>query len=122
MPSLCACNESFAATYALHCPEEGYTHIDLMNFARFLGKFVKRCLSRSDLIFSRCKGKYLLKSTTTDDARVDIKSNWLWESRLNKPYFGVKIFNPLAKSCLESSSEAQNHHESVKKEKYEQGN
>ena len=64
---------------------------------------------------------FVLKSTTTDDdARFDNKANGLWESRFNKTYFDVKIFNPLAKSCPESSSEAYKYHESIKKNKYEQ--
>ena len=64
---------------------------------------------------------FALKSTTTDDdARLDIKANGLWESRFNKTYFDVKIFNPLAKICPESSSEAYKYHESIKKNKWEQ--
>ena len=61
-----------------------------------------------------------LKSTADDDARLDIKANGIWESRFNKTYFDVKIFNPLAKSCPESSSEAYKYHESIEKNKYEQ--
>ena len=64
---------------------------------------------------------FALKSTTTDDdARLDIKANGLWESRFNKTYFDVKIFNPLSKICPESSSEAYKYHESIKKNKYKQ--
>ena len=63
---------------------------------------------------------FALKSTTTDDdARLDIRANGLWESRFNKTYFNVKIFNPLPKSCPESSSETYKYHESNKKNKYE---
>ena len=39
---------------------------------------------------------------------------------MQQTYFDVKIFNPLAKSCPESSSEAYKYHESIKKSKYEQ--
>ena len=54
---------------------------------------------------------FALKSTKTDnDARSDIKANGIWESRFNKTYFDVKIFNPLSKSCPESSSEAHKYH------------
>ena len=45
-------------------------------------------MSRSHLIFSRCKGEiFALKSTTTDDERLDIKANGHCESRFNKTYF-----------------------------------
>ena len=27
MPSLCACNENFSVAHALHCPNEGDTHM-----------------------------------------------------------------------------------------------
>ena len=57
---------------------------------------------------------FVLKSTTTDDdERIDIKANGLWESRFNKTYFDVKIFNQLAKIFPESSSEAYKYHESI---------
>ena len=37
------------------------------------------------------------KSTTTDDARLDIKANRPLESRFNETYFDVKVFNPREK-------------------------
>ena len=47
-----------------------------------------------------------LKSATTDnDARLDVKWNGLWESRFNRTFFDVTIFNPLSKSFPESSSD-----------------
>ena len=64
---------------------------------------------------------FALKSKTTDDdARLDIKANGLWQSRFNKTYSDVKMFKSLAKSCPESSSEAYNYHESIKKNTFEQ--
>ena len=44
-----------------------------------------------------------LKSTTTvDDVRLDIQANGLWESRFNKTYFDVKIFNAWQKVALKA--------------------
>ena len=65
---------------------------------------------------------FAFKSTTADDddARIDIKANRLWESRFNKSYFDIKIFNPPANICHGSSNEAYNYHESIRKNKYEQ--
>ena len=40
------------------------------------------------------------KTTTEDEARLDIKANGLWETRFNRTFFDVKILNPHAKSCL----------------------
>ena len=60
------------------------------------------------------------KSTTDVNAGLDIKINRLWKSSCNKIYLDEKIFNPLAKSCPESSSEAYKYNESIKKNIYEQ--
>ena len=38
-------------------------------------------------------------STTTDEARLDIKANGLWGSRFSRAFFDVKIFNPHAKTA-----------------------
>ena len=38
----------------------------------------------------------------------------------NSTYFDVKVFNPLAKNCSESSSEAYKYHEPIEKNKYDQ--
>ena len=61
-----------------------------------------------------------LKSTTTDDERLNIKDNELWESRFNKTYFDLKIFNQQLNNCPESSSEAYMYQESIKMSTYEQ--
>ena len=50
-------------------------------------------------------------TTTEDEARLDIKANELLETRFSKPYFDVKIFNPLAKSCPRSIPDAYTFHE-----------
>ena len=120
MPSLCACNENFTVAHPLNCPKREYTHIrhnELHDsFANLLHD-----VEIEPHLQSLHGETFALKSTTTDDdATLDIKANGLWESRFNKTYFDVKIFNQLAKSCPESSSEAYKYHESIKKNKYEQ--
>ena len=61
------------------------------------------------------------KSTCTEDeARLDIRPNGLWDSRLSRTCFDVKIFNPLAKYSPKEVKEATNYHETLKKLKYEQ--
>lgn len=59
------------------------------------------------------------KSTTTEEARLDIKANGLRESRFTKIFFDVKVFNPLAKSCQKNIEDAYKYHETIKKQKYE---
>ena len=103
MPSLCACKENFAVAHALHCLKGGYTHMRhnelRYSFANFLSDVCHDV--EIELYLQPLQGEtFALKSTTSDDdARLDIKANGIWESRFNKTYFDVKIFNPLAKSC-----------------------
>ena len=47
-------------------------------------------------------------TTTEDEARLDIKAIGLWGDRFSRTFFDVKIFNPHAKSCLKTISDATN--------------
>ena len=58
--------------------------------------------------------------TTGNEARLDIKANGLWETRFNRTFFEVKIFNPHVKSYLKTTKETYNLHEAQKRLKYEQ--
>ena len=106
MPPLCACNENFAVAHVLHCPEGGYTHMTHNELHdSFVNLLVDVCHDveiEPDL--QPLQGETFAPNLTTDDdARLEIKVNGLWESRFNKTYYDVKIFNPRAKSCSESS-------------------
>ena len=50
------------------------------------------------------------KTTTEDEARLDIKANGIkackWETRFNRTFFDVKIFNHHAKTCPRTFKEA----------------
>ena len=59
-------------------------------------------------------------TTTEDEARLDIKANGLWDTRFNRNFVDVKVFNPHAKSCPKAIKEAYKHHESQKRLKYEE--
>ena len=59
-------------------------------------------------------------TTTEDEAKLDIKANGLWETRFNRTFFDVKIFNPHAKSCPRTIKEAYKLHEAQNRLKYEQ--
>ena len=96
---------------------------DIMIFAIFL-QFVKWFLSwcRDRTSFAATAREiFVLISTKTDDddTRLDVKTNWLWESKFNNTYFDVNIFEPMAKKCLENSSKAYKYHEPIKKNKYD---
>ena len=59
-------------------------------------------------------------TTTDDDARLDIKYNGLFDSRLRRTLFDVKMLTPYAKTCPRSIPDSYKYHESIKKLKYEQ--
>ena len=102
LPSRCACGENFNVAHALLCPKGGYTHIghnDIRDsFANLLNEVcddveVEPCLHS-------LQGETFANRTTTidDDARLDIKANGFFDSRFNRTFFDVKVFNPYAKS------------------------
>ena len=50
---------------------------------------------------------FIHKTTSTDEkAQLDIKANGQWGLRLNRCFFDVNIFNPLASLCPKNSLEA----------------
>ena len=64
---------------------------------------------------------FVNNSTITDeDARLDVKANVLWGSRLCRTSFDVKVFNPHAKISRRLPKDAYNFHESQKNSKYQQ--
>ena len=97
-----------AAAHALHCPKGGHTHMRYKelrdSFANLLSDVCHDVEIEPHLQPLQGETFALKPTTTDDDARLDIKANGLWESRYNKTYFDVKIFNPLVKGCPESSS------------------
>ena len=59
-------------------------------------------------------------TTTKDKARLDIKANGLWETRINRTFFDLKMFNPHSKSCYRTIKEVYKLHGAQKRLKYEQ--
>ena len=95
---------------SLHCPKGEYTHMrhnELRDSIANLLSDVSHDVEIEHHLQPLQDETFALNSTTTDDdAILDITANGLWESKFNKTYFDVKIFNLLSKSCPESSSEA----------------
>ena len=88
MSSPCACNDSFAVTFALQCPKRRYTHMrhnELRNsIANLLSHVCYDVEIEPHLKLLQIE-TFALKSTTIDDdVRLDINSNGIWESRFNK--------------------------------------
>ena len=124
MPSLCPCNECFTVSPALRRSKGVHSHMRY-DFRDSLKNFFSGGCQDVEIEphLQPLQGEtFALKPTTNDDddERIDIKDNGLRESRSNKTYFDVKIVNPLAKSCPESSSEAYKYHESIRRNKYDE--
>ena len=68
------------------------------------------------------QGESFVNNSTTivEDARVDVKANGLWGSRLSRTFFDVKVFNPHAKTSRRLLKNAYKYHESLKNSKYHQ--
>ena len=60
-------------------------------------------------------------ANTQEGARLDIAANGLWEGRLERTYFDVRVFNPHAPSNRHTTPSAcYRKHENLKKRAYQQ--
>ena len=122
--AICPCGKEFSLTHALHCASGGYTYLrhneirdvfaNLMDDVCHDVQIEPRIQSLDGELFSSNF------TNTDDDARMNIKANGLWGSRVNRNFFEVKIFNPYAKSCPKTIKDAYKYHESIKRNKYEE--
>ena len=122
--AICPWGKEFSLNHALHCAKVGYTHLrhheirdvfaNLMDDVWHDVQIEPKLQSLDGEIFSS-------NSTSTGDgARHDIRSNGLRGSRFNRTLIDVKIFNPHAKSCCQTTKDAYKFHESIKRNKYEE--
>ena len=111
-------------THSLHCPKGGYTHLRHNQirdtFATLLDELCHDVEIESKLQSLEGESFHNKTTTTEDDARLDIKASGLWGGRFSRTFFDVKIFNPHAKSCPKTISDAYKYHESVETLKCQQ--
>ena len=121
-PHSCPCGQPLTMIHSLHCPKGGYTHLRHNEIRDTFDTFLDEVCHDVEIEpkLQSLEGKSVHNKTTTTevDARLDIKANGLWGGRLSRTFFGVKIFNPDAKSCPKTISDAYNYYESVKTIKY----
>ena len=124
IPASCRCRETFNLAHALHCAKGGYTHMRHNEIRDTFANLMKDVCFDVELEpkLQPLEGESFDNKTTTteDEARLDIKANGLWDTRFNRTFFDVKIFNPHAKSCPRNIKEAYKLHEAQKRLKYEQ--
>ena len=114
--------KSFNIAHALHCPK-GYAHIRPNEscdcFADLLNEVCSDVKAESSL--HTLQGEtFANRTTTNDDARLDIEANSLFDWRFSRTFFDVKVCNPYMKSSPRSIPESYNYHDSIKELKYEQ--
>ena len=115
-PLNCPCGEIFSMTHALHCPKGCYTivrHNEIRDTFANLMSEVCRDVAVEPLL-QPLDGETLDRnSTATDDFCVDMKANSLWGTVFDRTFLDVKIFNPLAKSCLKTIRDSYKYHEEL---------
>ena len=124
IPHTCPCGQLFTLTHSIQCPKVGYTHLRHNEIRDTFATLLDEVCHDNEIEpkFQSLEGESFHNKTTTteDDARPDIKANGLWGGRFSRIFFDVKIFNPNAKSCPKTISDAYKYHESVKTLKYQQ--
>ena len=124
LPAKCPCGETLTVAHSLDCGNRGYTHMIHGEICDTFAKIMK------DVCFDVVVKPKLQKleeepfdhksTCTEDEARLDIRANGLWDSRLSRMYFDVKFLNSPAKSSPTEVKEAYKNHETLKKLKYKQ--
>ena len=122
-PASCPCGKRFNLAHELHCAKVGYTHMRHNETSDTFANLMKDLCFDVELEpkLQSLEGESFDNRTTTteDEAKLDIKANGPWETRLNT-FFDVKIFIPHSKSCFRTIKEAYKLHEAQKRLKYEQ--
>ena len=124
IPLTCACGQSFDLTHALHCAKGGYTHMRHNEIRDTFATLISKVCFDVEIEpkLQSLQGESFVNNSTTidEDARVDVKANGLWGSRLTRTFFDVKVFNPHAKTSRRLLKDAYKYHESLKNSKYHQ--
>ena len=122
-PEHWAFGEKWTIAHSLHCPKGGYTHLRHNEIRDCFGELLNQVCRYVEIEpkLLPLQGESFASNSVTKDneARLDIKANGLWESRFNRTFFDVKVFNPHAKSCPKNTKDAYRYNESLKNLKYE---
>ena len=126
LPSKCSCNKkvAFEADHAMNCLTGGFIHKRHDGIRDIMAKAMK------DVTYDVCiepplqplSGENLPSGANVDeDARPDIKARGFWNKH-EMAFFDVRIFNPFAKSYLNTKLETVfKQHEAEKKREYGEG-
>ena len=111
-----ACVANFNLTHALHCAKGGCTHLRNNEIRDTFTNLMNEVCHDVEIEPKRqpLQGESFVNNSTTteDEARLEIKANRLWGSRISRaftlnPSNAVKIFNPMPKhseNCIRMHS------------------
>ena len=121
LPSRCACGKPFTIDHALSCAKGGFINIRHNEIRDFTADLLSECYKnvKVEPELTSLSGETFPASTiTTDGARVDIAARGVW-IKGQMAYFDVRVFNPIAKSYLNSDlSYSHRSNEQAKKRNY----
>ena len=101
LPSHCLCEKPLNVEHALSCPTGGFPIIHHNEIRDITARMTKVCHSLSvEPLLQPLTGEQLStkSAVTTDEARADIQARGFWGDRKQQAFFGVKVFNPYAKT------------------------
>ena len=107
LPDFCPCEDHFSVDHLLSCPTGGFPtlkHNETRDIVANLLDNVCHDVQKKPIL-QKLTGELLpQKSNSTDDEdRLKLSASGFWDSRFQKTYFDVRIFNPHAQSYRSSA-------------------
>ena len=124
-PSICSCGQPFHIEHVLSCTKGGFPSIRHNEVRDTTASLLSEVCSNVEVephLQPLTEERLTLYSANSEpNARLDLAANGVWGGRFERTYFDVRVFNPFAKSNLETPlAETYRKHEREKCRKYEQ--
>ena len=104
LPDSCTWSHIFTINHAMSCAKGGFSTIRLNELRDVLAGMMSDvcCDVHTEPTLQPLNGEVLPKQTTTsnDESRLDISACGFYQSRFQKTYFDVHVFNPTPESIL----------------------
>ena len=106
-PSTCTCGQPFSIEHTLSCAKGGFPSIRHNEIRDITASLLSEVCSNVEIEphLQPLTGEQLTLQTANREpnARLDIAANGVWGGRFEKTYFDVRVFNPYAKTNMETS-------------------
>ena len=125
LPSHCTCGKKFTVEHAFSCPCGGFPslrHNDIRDItADFLTEVSPSVAVEPALQPLTGEQLQYKMANSDDDARADVSAQGFWGDKRQLAFFDVRVFNPIAPSCHNSSQASMyRRHENEKRRAYQQ--